>query len=165
MTTLSGNIVPWLGSDVISNKYGNNGSQCCKMLGDLQGNLIRLCDRFEINSCPNCIYTMYSCLSDDLYRKVNATTLNQCGDLLQYALLVEYGYFSELYRKSRQLRKWLYNFLTLQTFCCLVCHLIVPHYHLSCISPCLNVHIVLLKIWKGKNYWEILAPGVDMTQL
>lgn len=66
MTTLSGNIVPWLGSDVISNKYGNNGSQCWKVLGDLQGNLIRLYDRFEINSCPNCIYTIYSCLSDGL---------------------------------------------------------------------------------------------------
>lgn len=66
MTTLSGNIVAWLGSDVISNKYGNNGSQCCKVLEDLQGNLIRLCDRFEINSCPNCIYTIYSCLSDGL---------------------------------------------------------------------------------------------------
>lgn len=66
MTTLRGNIVPCLGSDVISNKYGNNGSQCCKVLGDLKGNLIRLCDRFEINPCPHCIYTIYNCLSDGL---------------------------------------------------------------------------------------------------
>lgn len=66
MTALSGNIVPCLGSDVISNKYGNNGSQCCKLLGDLMGNLIRLCDRFEINPCPHCIYTIYNCLSDGL---------------------------------------------------------------------------------------------------
>lgn len=66
LTTLRGNIVPCLGSDVISNKCGNNGSQCCKVLGGLKGNLIRLCDRFEINPCPHCIYTIYDCLSDGL---------------------------------------------------------------------------------------------------
>lgn len=64
MTAVSDSVVPCLGSDIISSKYGNNGSQCCKVLGDLKGNLIRLCDRFEINPCPHCIYTIHNCLSD-----------------------------------------------------------------------------------------------------
>lgn len=67
----------------------------------------------------------------------------------------------------------LHNFLTLQT-CCLVCNLIMPHCHLSCISPCLQFsrhefsHCPLENL-KGKKllrnycFWCGYDPAIDSS--
>lgn len=150
---LSGNIVLCLDSDVISNEYGNNGSQCYGVLGDLKGNLIRSSDGFEINPCPHCIYTIYNCLSDGLWGKVNVTMLNQWGeDLLQCILLL--GDYISFWIDPGNSESYCATFLHCRHivwFITSLCHIIIfLAVLLAASSTDISFYIILLKIWKGK---------------